>query len=321
MVKGGKVPDGKTASECNFTRNDLPHEGSLEDGTICSQNIDIIEVVGITRKNGIDTNDLEVDIKNLKTLNPKSISAINIKKKVIEELKNKVPDAKKCTSESCVIKNISNISTVEDVTKLRNIMDKNFNIEGPWDNKTWLNDKNIDTTLKQLTKKYPHFHMLPYKMLDEFVDSTNILNNTDFYNFHLKDKYKKVGFIANQDTRAGSGIHWVAVLIDFDPPGPSPGSYTNPITIEFFNSAAGPIYKEVVIWASKVQRDIQLQQKHCDIIQVSKIQHQHHNTECGVYSLYYIWSRLDGTPWTDFQYKRVPDEQMVEFRKALFRHG
>jgi hypothetical protein len=51
---------------------------------------------------------------------------------------------------------------------------------------------------------------------------------------------------------------------------------------------------------------------------VSSIRHQHTRSECGVYSLFYIWSRLNGTPVSYFQNTPVPDNVMFEFRQHLF---
>jgi len=46
--------------------------------------------------------------------------------------------------------------------------------------------------------------------------------------------------------------------------------------------------------------------------------HQRGDTECGVYSLYYIRQRLEGTPARWFATDTVPDDAMIKFRKHLF---
>jgi hypothetical protein len=52
---------------------------------------------------------------------------------------------------------------------------------------------------------------------------------------------------------------------------------------------------------------------------VNKIQHQSDTYSCGVYSLYYILSRLENIPSTAFQHIKVPDESMHKFKEHLFR--
>lgn len=54
------------------------------------------------------------------------------------------------------------------------------------------------------------------------------------------------------------------------------------------------------------------------IIKVCKIRQQQSRTECGVYSLFYIWSRLNGVPYSYFEETPVPDQLMFEFRQHLF---
>lgn len=55
-------------------------------------------------------------------------------------------------------------------------------------------------------------------------------------------------------------------------------------------------------------------------IQVTEIEHQRDDTaNCGSYSLFYIWSRLNGKPYTLFKNNRITDELMEEFRSVLWR--
>ena len=42
-------------------------------------------------------------------------------------------------------------------------------------------------------------------------------------------------------------------------------------------------------------------------------------TECGPYSVYYIWNRLNGVPASEFQKKRIPDAKMIKFRAMCWK--
>lgn len=55
-----------------------------------------------------------------------------------------------------------------------------------------------------------------------------------------------------------------------------------------------------------------------DIICCSEIRHQQSKTECGLYSLFYIFARLNGVPYEYFMKNPVPDQLMFEFRQVLF---
>ncbi len=47
--------------------------------------------------------------------------------------------------------------------------------------------------------------------------------------------------------------------------------------------------------------------------------HQTENTECGIYSMYFISQLLEGKRFSDFLGKRIPDNEMVQYRKKFFR--
>lgn len=56
-----------------------------------------------------------------------------------------------------------------------------------------------------------------------------------------------------------------------------------------------------------------------DIVCCSEIRHQQSKTECGLYSLFYIFARLNGVPYEYFMKNPVPDQLMFEFRQLLFK--
>lgn len=49
------------------------------------------------------------------------------------------------------------------------------------------------------------------------------------------------------------------------------------------------------------------------------IGHQRENTECGIYSMYFISKLLEGKKFSDFLGRRIPDSEMVQYRKQFFR--
>jgi hypothetical protein len=55
-----------------------------------------------------------------------------------------------------------------------------------------------------------------------------------------------------------------------------------------------------------------------DIVCCSEIRHQQSKTECGLYSLFYVFARLNGVPYDYFMKNPVPDQLMFEFRQLLF---
>ena len=58
----------------------------------------------------------------------------------------------------------------------------------------------------------------------------------------------------------------------------------------------------------------------CIIVSPNEIQQS--DSECGVFSLWFIWSRLEKHPVEEFRNPDLgpQDEKMMNFRKMLFRH-
>jgi hypothetical protein len=92
-------------------------------------------------------------------------------------------------------------------------------------------------------------------------------------------------------------------------------------TVEFFNST-GRLYDELIEYLSLATNDMKKVAKagiEPKPVLVCDVQHQKSRSECGPYSMYYIWSRINGVPYEAFNKRRVPDERMYEFRNFLFR--
>jgi hypothetical protein len=122
--------------------------------------------------------------------------------------------------------------------------------------------------------------------------------------------------VLNTDVSSGGGKHWVCVFVDMRS---EPGK-GEPWSIEYFNSSGRPPPKSVTNWMANVKDQLETAYPDAkiDIHPVTDIAHQKSYTECGVYVLYYIRSRLDGVSWKEFSEWRVSDETMLEFRKHLF---
>jgi hypothetical protein len=55
----------------------------------------------------------------------------------------------------------------------------------------------------------------------------------------------------------------------------------------------------------------------CIPLNVSNIQHQKSNTECGIYSIFFVTARLCGIPYKKFRESEIKDENVNKFRKYL----
>lgn len=140
--------------------------------------------------------------------------------------------------------------------------------------------------------------------------------------------------VINSDTYDGNGKHWMALFVDAS----APIGSGRPWTIEFFNSAAVRPESEWLEWLAKTKIELTTVAKalsaqgtspgvqsasppSVEIKCVCKVWHQHSKSECGPYSLFYVWSRLNGIPPQYFLENVVPDQIMFEFRQHLFNNS
>jgi len=216
---------------------------------------------------------------------------------VVEEVKQQT----NCSDESCIY-------FVDSINLPKADLKKRFNPKGPSKSVDWLNNSNIDDVLSQYSKLKPKFEHIPYQMMD-FKSIGSELSDIDWKNW-LKH-YDTLGCILNTDYSTGAGKHWVSIFVD---------KRKSPITVEYFDSGGALPPQEIVDFLVDTVGELTLLKQKAKDITVAKIQHQQGESECGVYSLFYIISRLFNVPYTLYEHNRIPDEDMEKFRRFLFRH-
>ncbi len=228
------------------------------------------------------------------------------KKEIVEKLKADT----NCESESCIYTSPIIIQKLGE-TQTKAILESNFKSKGPYDSTTWLNNEHIDNVLRQNMEKYKNFYAIGYQMIDfkEQKTELEIINIP----YELKT-YNTMGVVLNTDITEGKGKHWFAIFID---------ARKKPYTLEFFNSSGNLPVHQVQTWLNKTQRAIKRAGKPVKIIIVSPYEIQKSDTECGVFCLWFILSRLDGVPVESFTDVNMGpgDEKMIEYRNELFRHS
>jgi len=199
------------------------------------------------------------------------------------------------------------------------ILKDKFVPDGPSDSTALLDNFNIDNTLSQWAsgskKEFgKKFHHIPFQMID-FVS-----NNTELAKLSIPD-LKKNGFdcfgvVLNTDVSTGRGKHWFAIYGDLQ----HTGTDDDPYVLEYFNSSGYPPRPEVSTWMETVKHDLAKDyKKHVKIVHATHKQIQYSRTECGVWSLVYILSRLLGKPPNWIATIGANDSDMIEFRKRLFK--
>jgi hypothetical protein len=232
-----------------------------------------------------------------------------------EAVINTAKSLTKCSTEECMLIRVASTVTDQESLIIKNNITNNIKLDGPSGTTTWLNNENIDGVIRQLMEKHEsvkhiHFQMINFKDHNDELHRTNLLRDV------LGKGYKRLCVVLNTDKKGGQGIHWFCIFCDLT----RSGSVTDPFTIEYFNSSGRKEPHPVADWCIREKCNIEEKSNYkCNIVVAATVPHQKDtDSECGVYSLYYIHRRLNNEPISTFSI-RIPDSVMIEFRKELFK--
>jgi hypothetical protein len=242
-----------------------------------------------------------------------------------------------CKKEECWL------NQLDDPTIRKQIKDKIFAPKHPpeWNKNPdeWLSNYDIFEVTKQYEATYPEFKMIGPTTIDfdtELPENGKCVLE-DLCKFSLESfihaKKTKIGIVFNLDKHYESGSHWVSMFIDLKHK-----------FIFYFDSADNEIPPE--IWQSKPKNvnnilplvnRIMKQGKelktpiHFKFYNNRGVRHQNENTECGMYSLFFIITMLTGkTPFSKnrllsiknrqnlFMKTKIPDNVVFKYRKLYF---
>jgi hypothetical protein len=246
--------------------------------------------------------------------------------KSAEEALNKAKKILNCDSESCVLLHPDFKDYADEDIIQTNLLTR-FKTPGPRNSTKLLSNFNIDETLAKWNLEYPDFYHCPFTMIDfndypkyKFgrINLGHLITGKEIYkdltgNIN-KGPFNTYACVLNTDVSTGRGKHWVCIFADF--------RNKNNWTIEYFNSSGNKPCRPVIHWMEKQKLNVQNETGiKPETISVTNLVHQDSQTECGVYSLYYIRCRLDGISHLFFFDNLISDDKMIEFRKHIFRHN
>ena len=154
---------------------------------------------------------------------------------------------------------------------------------------SWLSNYDISDVLQQYEMSHPEFMLLGPSP----INYDTVLNNKkcvweDLCRLSLKDllarNKTKLGIVFNLDKHDDPGSHWISLFVDSDEH-----------KIIYYDSAVNSCPKEV----DQLIHDICRQGKELDIpikydVIKNNYSHQTTNTECGMYSIFFIITMLTG---------------------------
>lgn len=224
-----------------------------------------------------------------------------------------------CTTELCILQHPS-IRALIRPTRLK-AEERRFKPFGPDECCALLSNFNIDDVLVGWAATFETFYNYPYCMMDfENVGGSLVYNDVlsilkgeapqRTANGIVRRVCDTFACVLNTDISSGKGKHWVALF------GDCRGEVWS---ISFFNSSGNPPPAPLLRWMYASCDMLRTINTNTSINLLSNIRHQTSQTECGVYSLYFIRRCLEGGSLDDFSSKHIPDELMATFRKHLFR--
>jgi len=218
-----------------------------------------------------------------------------------------------CNKESCWIKQIVKNPKLE-----KELMDS-FAPESPDDWKKnpneWLSSVDIMQVMSQYEKKYKCFDFMGPSPID--YDTHKLYGECvweELCHFNLADQVKhgktKIGVVFNTDPHYKGGSHWISLFINIKKG-----------TIFFFDSAGDKIPDQIMKFVNNVIEQGHSLNKRIDFKfdENHPVEHQYGNTECGIYSLFFIVHMLEDKITSHYLKTHIlKDEYMENFRKVYF---
>ena len=218
-----------------------------------------------------------------------------------------------CNKESCWIKQRGEFGPIQSD------MADSFAPESPIEWKKnpneWLSSIDIINVMKQYEKAYKCFDFIGPTPID--FDTRKLYGECvwdELCNLSIADQIKqgktKIGIIFNTDPHNKPGQHWISMFINIKKK-----------QIFFFDSTGDKPVKEIMALVDRIkEQGLNLKNKIIFKFDSNEgVEHQYGNTECGIYSLYFIVHMLEDKT-TDHYLKThiLKDEYMNKFRHIYF---
>lgn len=189
----------------------------------------------------------------------------------------------------------------------------------------WLTTTDIESVLLQYEDFYPDFKFIgpvPIDFDKKEGPGQCIVNELCNINVKrlLSDKISQIGIVFNLDPHDKSGSHWVAMFANLkDRSDGKKGVHkSQKPSIHYFDSYGMEPPKEILT----LMRRIRFQAHKIGIkmrIFQSSYRHQYQNSECGVYSIFFITQMLAGKDLHKINREHHSDSKMTRKRDIFFR--
>jgi hypothetical protein len=200
--------------------------------------------------------------------------------------------------------------------KMKKILEGSFAPKSPdlWkiNPNEWLSSVDISNVMRQYEEAYSCFKFLGPSPIDFDYRNMEECVWPELCNFQLKDEINKniskIGIIFNLDPHYKSGSHWISLFINI-----------KKSNIFFFDSAGEKIPNEVKELVDKIIDQGKKLSINFTFDQNHPVEHQFGDTECGIYSLFFIIYMLeDAIDGKHLKKKIYKDKYIEKYRKVFF---
>jgi hypothetical protein len=177
----------------------------------------------------------------------------------------------------------------------------------------WLTSLDIEKVMKQYELKHPNFAFIGPSPID--FDHRKTYGEcvwSELCNFNLQKYIKKgvnkIGIVFNTDPHYKEGSHWISLFIDI-----TKGK------IYFFDSNGDKIVPEIKKLVERITTQGMKLNIKMQFDENYPQEHQYKNTECGIYSIYFLVSLLENAKtFNYFKHHRIGDKEMLKLREKYF---
>jgi hypothetical protein len=179
----------------------------------------------------------------------------------------------------------------------------------------WLSSIDIISVMNQYEKAYKCFEFIGPSPID--FDKKELFGDcvcNKLCNFNLENQIKKdktkIGIIFNTDTHDKDGSHWISMFINIKKQ-----------QIFFFDSVGDKVTSEIMVLVNKIKNQGKMLNPKLNFKFESNKnkEHQFGNTECGIYSLFFIIHMLqDKTNKNFYKTHTLKDKDVQHYRKIYF---
>jgi len=245
---------------------------------------------------------------------PDSKIHTNSPREIHNYLANKLSSV--CNKESCWMKQKMEFGKIKDDMK------DSFAPESPQEWKKnpneWLSSIEIMDVMKQYEKAYKCFEFIGPSPID--FDTKMLYGECvweELCHFSLKNQIKngktKIGIIFNTDPHNKPGQHWISMFINIKKQ-----------KIFFFDSTGDKPAKEIMVLVNRIKKEGEDMNPKIRFSFDSNegVEHQYGNTECGVYSLFFIVHMLEDKLTAHYLKTHILKDKYIEkFRKIYFNES